>query len=894
MSLTSGARLGAYEVLALIGAGGMGEVYRARDTKLNRDVALKVLPELFALDPDRLARFKREAQLLASLNHPNIAAIYGLEDTDGIRALVLELVEGPTLADRIAEGPIPLEDALPVARQIAEALEAAHEQGIIHRDLKPANIKVRPDGTVKVLDFGLAKALDPAPQGFSPAELTNSPTMTAAGTRVGVIMGTAAYMAPEQARGKPVDKRADIWAFGCVLYEMLTAKRAFAGNEVSDTLAFIITKQPDWSALPANTPAPICKLLRRALEKDRKERLPDIVVARLEIKDALTAPSADVARGPEVSHRRREQLAWTVVAVLFVALVAALALGSTAYLSPNAADPQTMRFFVSPPDGWSLTAVLAPGGGSRAPLTISPDGHRLAFLARNAEGKDQLWIRPLDALASQALTGTEGASSPFWSPDSLFLGFFADGKLKKIDVSGGPPITVCESPDNRGGAWSRDGVIVFAPSNNGALQKVSAAGGVPTTATTTLAPGERHVRPTFLPDGRHFLYSVGSGRPVYIASLDSTDRALLLSASDSTNVLYAQGHLLFLRGTTLMAQTFDARRLALTGEAVPIAEQIQRQSNLAVGDFSASDSGVLAYQTGTGSGNSRLLWFDRVGKQTAVLGDQADYRSVELSPDRTRAAVIITDSVRGTRDIWLHDVARFLRTRFTFDPAEETASRWSPDGSRVIFNSNRKGRQDLFQKPSSGAGNEELVLESDRNKNAGDWSLDGRLLLYGVDDPKTTWDLWVLPLSADGKPRPFLQAEFSQEYGRFSPDGRWVAYRSNESGRFEVYVTPFPGPGGKWQISTAGGSFPRWRRDGKEIFYVTPDTKLMAAAVSSRGSAFEVGALQLLFETSVRLDGDYPYDVSADGQRFVVNTLVKDTTAAPITVVVNWTAALKK
>jgi Tol biopolymer transport system component len=895
MSIAAGTRLGVYEVASLIGAGGMGEVYRARDTRLGRDVALKVLPEVFARDSQRMARFEREARMLASLNHPNIAAIYGLEESGPIRALVMELVEGSTLAERIAAGAIPVDEALPIARQVADAVEYAHDKNVIHRDLKPANIKVTVDGTVKVLDFGLAKAMSDEP---TETDISNSPTLSMAATRQGVILGTAAYMSPEQAKGKVVDRRADVWAFGAVFFEMLTGKAAFQGDDVTEVLAAVVKTEPAYDALPAKTPLAIRNLVRRCMEKKLRQRLSHIGEARILLEDVLSgaAPAEPVTAAPRMS---RERFLGVVASVAVV--FAALGWGAFAYFRRAPEDAQTMRFFVSTPDTGRLAMTApTPSGAVVGPLAVSPDGHRIAIVATRADGKSQLWVRSLDTLTAQSLAGTEGAFQPFWSPDSRFLGFFAGGRLKKIEVSGGPPITLCDAPDPRSGAWNPDGAILFAPTPTSGLQKVSAAGGMPTVATT-LGQGEIvHMRPFFLPDGRHFLYRVSTGPgggPIYVGSLDSTERKLLFNA-DSANVFYSQGYILFLRETTLMAQPFDARRLVLTGDAFPIAENIlNTNTQNPFGIFSMSENGVLAYQTGTEAVGSQLVWFDRTGKQVGVLGDSASYGDLELSPDRRQAIVSILDQTRRTRDLWLYDVSRNLRTRFTFDPADERESIWSPDGSRVVFNSLRKGHFDFYQKASSGAGTEEVLLEDNvLNKYPSSWSPDGRFILYytASSTPGTGADLSVLPLSGDRKPTSFLNTQFNETDPQFSPDGRWVAYVSNESGGTEVYVAPFPGPGGKRQISTGGGSYPRWRHDGAEIFYFAPDRKLMAAAVSGKGESFEVGAVKPLFETRAVLGFRYFYDVSADGQRFLINTAPEQAASAPITVVLNWTAGLKR
>jgi Tol biopolymer transport system component len=908
--LTAGRRVGPYDIVALLGAGAMGEVYRAHDTTLNRDVALKVLPELFAVDADRLARFTREAQVLASLNHPNIAAIYGLEEGSAdagapVRALVLELVDGPTLADRIARGPLALDEALTIARQIADALDAAHEKGIIHRDLKPANIKITGNGVVKVLDFGLAKVWDGAPQ----SDLAGSPRVTATNIGGRTILGTPAYMSPEQARGNPLDKRSDIWAFGCVLYEMLTGRQAFAGETVSDMIAAILEREPEWEALPDTTPVSVRQLLKRCFEKDPRHRVRDIGDARIELDDALAGRAAGA---PVVRRARRERGAWIAMAV--VVLATALVAGSVLYPRRAPADTPAYRSSILPSPGASRPAGLLPS--SR--FALSPDGRQLAFVGTDAGGVTGLWVQSLDGLAGQPLAGTEGALMPFWSPDSRFIGFVARGKVKKIDATGGPPLILAEHTGggNAGATWNRDGVILLSgPRLGNPIRRVSALGGALSPVTTLNADaGETvHNFPFFLPDGRHFLYlAVGSKtggslspNGIYVTALDSNERKLLVPGG--SNAKYAEGYLLFLRGQALMAQPFDVERLELAGEAVPIAEHVTIGGSVGMaGGYSVSETGILAYQTGVvevggpADTSTQLVWFDRSGKRIGALGDQAGYGDLELASDGKRGAVSLFDRARRTRDIWLVDLARGLRTRFTFDPAEESASVWSPDGDRVVFNTNRRGHFDLYQKASSGSGAEQELLVDSRDKYPIDWSPDGRFILFGVGATGPTADLWVLPLFGDRKPFPFLQTLFGEVSGRFSPDVRWIAYVSDESGPSEVYVAPFTGrgetPGSKWQISTSGGTQPRWRKDGKEIFYLAPDRRLMAAAVNGQKSAFEVGAVRSLFDTHAP-STIYPrsaYDVSPDGQRFLVNTLADDDAAAPITLVVNWPALLKK
>jgi Tol biopolymer transport system component/predicted Ser/Thr protein kinase len=901
MPILPGRRLGPYEILTAIGAGGMGEVYKARDTRLDRIVAIKVLPTHLADRSELRDRFEREAKTIASLNHPHICVLYDIGHQDGTDFLVMEYLEGETLAQRLLKGSLPLERVLQYAIEIADALDKAHRKGITHRDLKPGNIMLTKSGT-KLLDFGLAKLKQEAAPAIPDSQL---PTMKSAITAQGTILGTLQYMAPEQLEGKEADARTDIFAFGVVVYEMATGKKAFEGKSHASVISAIMSLDPPpMSSLQPMAPPQLDRVVKKCLAKEpegRWQAASDLTDALKWIADGAsqTGMPAHVAssRKGRVSNAR---FVWSVAATL---ILVALGLGAWAYFRRAPDDIRPVRFFVSAPERWSLEEQ---GGTTVGPagLVVSPDGHQIVFAATNADGTTLLWVRSLDTLAAQSLPGTEGAGRPFWSPDSRFLGFFSGGKLKKIQVSGGPPIALCDAPDGLGGTWSRDGVIVFAPRNASVLQKVSDSGGVPTAATVFDAGEVGHRRPFFLPDGRHFLYyAAGSGTPgggpVYVSSLDSAERKLLIN-SDSVNVVYSQGHLLFLRETTLMGQEFDARRLTVTGEAFPIAEHIQGGSQIQTTNanppyafFSASENGVLAYQTGRGAPGSQLLWFDRAGQQIAVLGDSRAYTDLELSPDQKRASV--SSSSQAGIDIWLYDVARGLPTRFTFGPGAAGASIWSPDGSRIVFNAFRKGHFDLYQKSSSGAGMEEVLLQDNLNKTPESWSPDGQFILYVTAGATTGNDLFVLPLSGDRKPFPFLQTQFNEFAGQFSPDGRWVAYASNESGRYEVYVAPFPGPGGKWQISTAGGSFPRWRRDGAEIFYQALDNTLMAAAVNGKTSSFQVGAVKPLFQTHL-VGPRHEYDVSADGQKFLINSSPQQNGAgqAPITVVLNWTAGLKK
>jgi Tol biopolymer transport system component len=873
----------------------MGEVYKARDTRLDRIVAIKVLPTHLADRPELRGRFEREAKTIASLNHPHICTLYDTGHQDEIDFLVMEYLEGETLAQRLLKGALPIQQALQYAIEIADALDKAHRKGVTHRDLKPSNIMLTKSGT-KLLDFGLAKLKQEVAPAIPDSQL---PTMKSAVTAEGTILGTLQYMAPEQVEAKEVDARADIFAFGAVVYEMATGKKAFEGKTSASVMAAILKDEPPaMSSLTPMTPPALDRVVKKCLAKEPDQRWQTASDLCGELKWIAEGGSQAGMPARVVSSRKGPlgdaRLAWVVAAGLFFAL---LALGSFAYFQRAPQGAQTMRFFVSPPETWTLARAGSVTTGSTGPLSISPDGRRIAFVAGSPDGKYLLWVRSLDTLAAQSLAGTEGASSPFWSPDSTALGFFAGGKLKKIDVSGGPAITLCDASDNRGGTWGRDGVIVFNPGNRTVLQKVSASGGIPTSATV-LGQGEvGHYRPSFLPDGRHFLYRGATGSetsgPIYLGSLDSGERKLLLNA-DASNAVYSQGHLLFLREATLMAQPFDARRFVLIAGPFPIAENIQTQGNFPPsGVFSASENGVLAYQTGAATANTQLVWFDRTGKQIGVLGDPAAYSDIQLSPDGRQASVSFPDESGNGRDMCTYDLARGLRTRFTFDRANELRSIWSHDGSRIVLDSGRKVHLNLYQKSSSGAGAEEILLEDGLDKYPESWSPDGRFILYSTFGGPTGLDLFVLPLFGDRKPFPFLQTQFNEAFGRFSPDGRWVVYHSNESGRNEIYVAPFPGPGGKWQISTAGGTRPQWRRDGNEIFYLSLGNNLMVAAVNGKGSSFEVGAVKPLFQT--RATGlENRYAVSADGQRFLIITAPEQATPAPITVVVNWTAVLKK
>jgi eukaryotic-like serine/threonine-protein kinase len=894
MPISTGTCLGSYEVVAQIGAGGMGEVYKAHDTKLGRDVAVKVLPEAFAHDTERLSRFQREAKMLASLNHPNIATIHGLEHFNGTHYLVMELVTGETLADHIKrEGAFAIEEALKIAVQIAEALEAAHEKGIIHRDLKPANVKLTPEGKVKVLDFGLAKAFAGDVADSNPSQ---SPTLSAVATMQGVLLGTAAYMSPEQARGKNVDKRTDIWAFGCVLYELLCGHPAFKGEDITEILAAVVKTEPDWSCLPESSPPAIRALLRRCLRKDKALRLRDAGDLRIEISDALSAPPTAVAATPvSVTRGWHEWVAWAVAAIAVVAALAAL---SFLHFREAPTQPQSIRLQMAPPER-SVVSMFE----------LSPDGRYVAFVALEG-GRNRLWLRPLDTLQVQVMQGTDDANFPFWSPDSGFIGFFAAGKLKKIAVTGGPPQTLCDAPAGRGGAWNRDGVILFAPNLTGGLYRVSAAGGVPV-QVTKFAPrgtGDSQRFPEFLPAGRRFLYlyiSEAETTGIYVGSLDGTPPLRILP--DLSKAVYAppaapghKGYVLFRREATLMAQPFDPDRLQTTGEMFPVAEQVGSTGTVGIGAFSASENGVLSYRSGDVVGNRGLIWMDRAGKRLGTVTEPTATMSAALSPDEKRIALTINGATAGIGDIWLQDLGRGVLSRFTFETGYNSTPVWSPDGRHIAFSFRTAGTiYSIYQKDVTGNGKQEFLWHTGVNGFPSDWSPDGKFIVYSDYSDKTKVDLWLLPLQGEHKPIPYLQTPFDETHGQFSPDGRWMAYVSDESGRVEVYVQAIPASGGKWQISAGGGDFPRWRRDGKELFYIASDQKLMALPVKTVGtptSAFEVGPPQLLFEVEPLGLNTFPYQPAADGQRFLVNAPAGGEAAAatPITVVLDWQAGLRK
>jgi serine/threonine protein kinase/dipeptidyl aminopeptidase/acylaminoacyl peptidase len=870
LAIHAGQRVGPYEILSAIGAGGMGEVYRAQDTKLGRDVAIKVLPEAFAHDAERLSRFQREAKMLASLNHPNIATIHGLEQSNGTQYLVMELVSGETLAERIKrEGALPVEEALAICKQIAEALEAAHEKGIIHRDLKPANVKVTPEGKVKVLDFGLAKAFAGDALGGDPSE---SPTLSRAATLQGVLLGTAAYMSPEQARGKAVDKRTDIWAFGCVLYELLTGKQAFHGDDITDILAAVVRAEPDWQALPAATPVQVRALLRRCLQKDKALRFRDTGDARIEIQEALTTPPT--AEQVTVQRKTRERLAWAAAAALALIAVA-FAIG---YVLRTPKLPQPMRLSAEIGADANLYTFV----GSSA--VFSPDGTRLALLARDSDQKQRIYVRSLDQLQATALPGTENALDPFFSPDGQWLGFFADNKLKKISVQGGGAVTLCDVITAPGGSWGDDGTIVFAPDLQVGLSRVSSAGGKPQPLTTLdKQAGEiTHLWPQVLPGSKAVLFTSSTTR----ANFEEADIVVYSMASGLRRTVqrggyYARyvpsGHVVYMHEGTLFAVPFDLKRLEVTGQPTPILEGVATSPVTGGAQFSFSDTGNLVYVAGSfGRQSVSIDWMDHEGKFTPLREIPSEYYDLAFSPDGRRLALDIFDGKR--RDIWVYEWERDTLTRTTFAGEYNVFPVWTPDGQRIVYSSLEGRTNNLFWIRADGAGDAQRLAESKYPQAEHSFRPDGKVLAFAQFNPGTGWDVMTLPIEGDeksgwkpGEPKPFVNSNFQERSPAFSPDGRWLAYQSTESGNYEVYARPFPGPGGKWQISTGGGLIPKWSRNGKELFYSTLDNKIMMVTYTASGDSFHADRPQLWSPGQFTERGNaYSFDLHPDGKRFAV------------------------
>jgi len=903
MTFEAGQMLAQYRIVEKIGEGGMGEVWAATDTRLNRLAAIKALPAALAADPERLARFKREAQLLAALSHANIGAIYGLEQQDGASYLALELIDGDDLSKRIEDRPVPPEEAIEIALQIAAALEEAHEKGIIHRDLKPANIKLAADGKVKVLDFGLAKALSGDPDGSLSEELSNSPTLTAAmGTQAGMILGTAGYMAPEQARGKKVDRRADIWAFGVILFEMLTGERMFTGETVTDVIAALVTREPEWDRLPADTPPALRRVLRRCLQKHPRKRLRDIGDAALELRGEFD--DEPVAPGMLPAEPVSSRPAWLLGAA---GLVLGLILATVVSIAirPSGVDEQQI---------WST--LPAPAGNDYVftrILELSPDGRRVVFAAAPDESEDPLlWVRELDEERARPLPGTEDASQPFWSPDSRSIGFFSKRKLRRIGIDGGVAVALADAGSGpRGGCWGDDGTILYVPDWSQPLFRVSEAGGVGEAVTKFNA--ERlelsHRWPHLLPDGKHFLYYVVSTYPdvdpanpseadqsgLFIGSLDGSEPRQLQDAR--SRAVYLDGLLLYVDHGILTARPFDLATLSFDGDAIPLIEDVTQSAGALWGAalFSVSDEGTLMFVRGAPEQGevSQLQWVDRQGNELRTIGGVESYSSFQLSHKGDR----VVTSIGDPGDIWINDIARDTATRLTFDPGSDNNPIWSPDDERVVFQSSRliAGQRfvpsNLFQKTASGLDDEEhlSIVEYSPSLQPSDFSSDGKVVALTAMSPKTGADVMFFSFET-GKVEVYLQSEYDEVSPAFSPDGNWLAYASEESGEFEIYVVSYPGPGGKWQVSRGGGELPIWSADGRELFYLRGH-ELMSVEVETDGQ-FRHGTPVKLFERREMIfsSGDQTLGVSPDGKKFLLLTPHKDehAAAAQVTLLQGW------
>jgi eukaryotic-like serine/threonine-protein kinase len=885
MSLTPGTRLGPYEITARIGAGGMGEVYRAIDSNLKRQVALKVLPEALASDPERLLRLQREAEVLASLNHSNIAAIYGLERANGVLALVMELVEGPTLADRIADGKIPVDEALTIARQIAGALEAAHEQGIVHRDLKPANIKVRPDGAVKLLDFGLAKAIEGTGAPASGAADLRTITSPAMMTQAGVVLGTAAYMPPEQARGKPADTRSDIWAFGVVLAEMTSGRRPFEGETISDTMAAVLTREPDLDGIP---PA-LRRLVRLCLVKDPRARLRHIGDALAVVDDASTTTT------PSRAHRF---WLWAYAIPCAAAAVAALGIVWLAP-GPRTVDEAVTSFYVDAPPGAAFNYTYTA-------TAISPDGRQVVFRVATETEAPALWLRPLDARDARRISGSDGADFPFWSPDGRSIAFFSAGKLQRVDAGGGTPIVLCDASDGdsmvTGGSWNRDGTILLGAPQG--LYRVSASGGVPAliAPVDARAAESGYGSPQFLPDGDRFLFFVRSEdlahAGYYVSSLSHPERKTPLLAT-STKALFVanedgdSSYLLYLQHRTLLARRVDRRTLALGGDPVPLASNVALFPPGFHASFWSSASGtLLAYRT-EASDKPRLTWVYPDGKRQPDTGTDDFYTHVRVAPDGARAAMELAQGT-GNMDVWTWDFERRVKTRQTFDSKPDRAPTWAPNGREIAFSSLRTGVWQIFRKDVTSGRPEEPLTTGAGDKIVPDWSRDGRYLLFEQIGATTSEDIWAMLLEGDRVPFPVVQTTAIDANPALSPDGHWLAYESSQSGRPEVIVMRFPASRGemaasapRWQVSTQGGSRPRWSGDGRALFYVSlDDRRIIRADVRTGAAGFESDPPRVFTEIPVMPVARSPFDVTADGRLLVLERTI--TAGAPLVLVANW------
>ncbi len=909
MALKPGVMLGQYEVLAHLGSGGMGEVYHARDSKLHREVALKLLPEHFARDPERVARFRREAQLLAQLNHPNIAILYSFEETESARFLVMEYVPGETLRERIKRGPAPVEEALTISKQITEALEHAHAKPIIHRDLKPANVKVTPAGQVKVLDFGLAKAFAKAGQPGQPIDPMDVPTGTQHGTLAGTVLGTPAYMAPEQAGGKEVDKRADLWALGVVLFELLSGKHAFEGETITEIIASVLKSEPDWTALPRDTSPAVRSLLKRCLRKDLVGRFHDPADVRIAIEDALSAAAAtepsSAAKIPAPLLRR-----WALQVGAAALAVGILVGGFTVWNlkpSPPPGESATTRLTVTLPPGDELGSLEFP------PVALSPDGRQLVYAGIRG-GTQQLYVRALDSLEAKAIPGTEGAYAPFFSPDGQWIGFFAQGKLRKVSVTGGSSQTLADAPYGVGGSWGPDDTIFFAPFNITGLWKVSASGGQPQEVTRLdRSKGEiSHRWPQVLPGGKAVLFTLMTGpgweeHQIAAQVLETGEPRVLVQGAytgryvpTGPSAALRTGHLVYTRAGRLMAVPFDLARLEVSSAPpAPLAEVVNDIRGEGA-PYAVSANGSLAYVAASPRWlERRLVWVDRRGSVEALPVSPRPYANPHLSPDGRRVAVQIEEATVG---IWIYDLSRATLTRLTSEGSSQ-APTWTPDGKRIAYRGTRQGFRNLYWRAADGTGAEERLTTEEGIQTPGSWSPDGKSLVFYDISAATGNDIWVLPMEGDPrqagaagrKPQVFLRTPLGELSPTFSPDGRWIAYASDESGRFEVSVQPFPGPGAKTQISTEGGVEPVWARNGRELFYRNGD-KMMAVDITTQPS-ITTGSPRLLFEGRYEFsgNGDSGYDVAPDGQRFLmIQPVEPEQPATQINVVLNWFEELKR
>ncbi len=903
MPLPSGTKLGPYEVQEPLGAGGMGEVYRARDTRLGRDVAVKVLPAHLSSDTELRQRLEREAKAISSLNHPHICTLHDVGSQDGVDYLVMEHLQGETLADRLQRGPIPLAEALKMAIQIADALDKAHASGVVHRDLKPANIMLTKNGT-KLMDFGLAK---PAPgMGAAAAagpSTPTTPTMTVAAfaaaasnlTQKGTVVGTFQYLAPEVLQGAEADTRSDIFSFGCVLYEMVAGRRAFEGKSQFSVLGAILDHEPEHLSA-SNFPPRLDETVLRCLAKNPEQRYGCMHDVKLQLEAVTKAEPQSSAAVAQPMQRvvPASRIPWVIAAV--AALIAVVV--AAAYLMKPSPPAAVVRSAILPPPGTSFVTMLPSSG----PPVLSPDGSRLAFTARDAKGKVFLYVRPLTSLTAEALAGTDDAMYPFWSADSRELGFFAAGKLKKIDAHGGPPQSLCEVGNARGGSWNRDGVILFTPTTTQPLMRVSAAGGTPEPASQLdVSRNENsHRWPVFLPDGKHFLYWGRSSKGphedlIYIGELGSLTPKVLMK-SDSMAV-YASGYLLFLRDQALIAQPFNLNRLELSGDPMLVAEQVGMNGATVRPLFTASQTGTLVYQPSSLQGGWNLLWLGRDGKSAGTVGASDRYIQPVLAPDGKRVAVNIYTGSQGIGDVWIFDLVRGTNTRLTFGPANNGSPAWSHDGKTLFYSNSSSGIPHTSAKAADGSGSERVLLETPNVVEMPESvSPDGQYLVYLRKDmaKDAGTHLWVLPLAGGGKPFPILQDSWAEKNAQISPDGKWMAYASNESGRNEIYITAFPKGGAKWQVSKDGGTSPKWRGDGKEIYFLDGSDNVVAVDVAPAGSAVDLGVPHVLFQ-AIGMQRDYgPFDVSADGKKFLINSGNLNQGSDPLTLVQNWTAELKK